>query len=161
MRFQSFTVSLLCLAISSLLFAESHAPLTFEMRVQYQRAIEEVYWQHRIWPKENKRLKPRLDQILPDAAIRNKVEDYLRKSNALAEYWNHPITSQNLQGEIDRMTKQTQNASMLKELFAALHNDPYLIAECFARPILVDRFLHSWYASDPRFHTSVFASWWN
>jgi hypothetical protein len=27
--------------------------LTFAERVAYQRAIEEVYWRHRIWPKEN------------------------------------------------------------------------------------------------------------
>ena len=28
--------------------------LTFEDRVAAQRAIEEVYWRHRIWPKENR-----------------------------------------------------------------------------------------------------------
>ena len=27
--------------------------LTFADRVAYQRAIEDVYWRHRIWPKEN------------------------------------------------------------------------------------------------------------
>lgn len=27
--------------------------LTFADRVAYQRAIEDVYWQHRIWPKAN------------------------------------------------------------------------------------------------------------
>src|SRR5207237_360474 len=27
--------------------------LTFEERVSYQRAIEDVYWRHRLWPKEN------------------------------------------------------------------------------------------------------------
>src|SRR5437870_13033258 len=30
----------------------SNKTLTFEERVAYQRAIEEVYWRHRIWPKE-------------------------------------------------------------------------------------------------------------
>ena len=28
------------------------AGLTFTERVAYQRAIEDVYWRHRIWPKE-------------------------------------------------------------------------------------------------------------
>jgi hypothetical protein len=37
---------------------------------------------------------------------------------------------------MDRMAKQTQDPDTLKELFAALDNDPYLIAECLARPIL-------------------------
>ena len=27
--------------------------LTFDERVSYQRAIEEVYWRHRIWPEES------------------------------------------------------------------------------------------------------------
>jgi len=35
--------------------------LTFEERVVYQRLIEEVYWRHRIWPKENSHPKPSLD----------------------------------------------------------------------------------------------------
>ncbi len=29
----------------------SQRTLTFAERVAYQRAIEEVYWRHRIWPK--------------------------------------------------------------------------------------------------------------
>jgi hypothetical protein len=29
-----------------------HAALTFAEGANYQRAIEEVYWRHRIWPKE-------------------------------------------------------------------------------------------------------------
>ena len=36
--------------------------LTFADRVAYQRAIEEVYWQHRIWPAVNGRPKPPLDK---------------------------------------------------------------------------------------------------
>ena len=40
--------------------------------------------------------------------------------------------------EINRMARQTQDAEVLRELWSALHNDPYLIAECLARPILVD-----------------------
>ena len=32
--------------------------LTFEERVAYQYAIEEVYWRHRIWPKDNPGPKP-------------------------------------------------------------------------------------------------------
>jgi hypothetical protein len=32
--------------------------LTFAQRVAYQRAIEDIYWRHRIWPKENPNPKP-------------------------------------------------------------------------------------------------------
>jgi hypothetical protein len=34
--------------------------LSLDERVAYQRAIEEVYWRHRIWPKENRAPKPLL-----------------------------------------------------------------------------------------------------
>ena len=40
------------------------AGLTFADRVAYQRAIEEVYWRHRIWPKENAEPKPSLDEVM-------------------------------------------------------------------------------------------------
>jgi hypothetical protein len=41
--------------------------LTFAERVAYQRAIEEVYWRHRIWPKENLNPKPSLDAVMSKA----------------------------------------------------------------------------------------------
>jgi hypothetical protein len=36
---------------------------SFAERVAYQRAIEDVYWRHRIWPKENPDPKPSLDGV--------------------------------------------------------------------------------------------------
>src|SRR6202035_6097327 len=54
--------------------------LTFADRVAYQRAIEEVYWQHRIWPAANSGPKPPLDKMMSQAQIEKKVEDYLRNS---------------------------------------------------------------------------------
>ena len=41
--------------------------LTFAERVAYQRAIEEVYWRHRIWSKENLNPKPSLDAVMSKA----------------------------------------------------------------------------------------------
>src|SRR5947207_3441375 len=41
---------------------EDNRTLTFADRVTYQRAIEEVYWQHRIWPKANAGPKPPLEK---------------------------------------------------------------------------------------------------
>jgi uncharacterized membrane protein len=43
------------------------AGLTFAERVSYQRAIEEVYWRHRIWPRnrgERPDPKPSLDAVM-------------------------------------------------------------------------------------------------
>ena len=48
--------------------------LTFTERVTYQRAIEEVYWRHRIWPKENLNPKPSLDAVMSQVQLENKVK---------------------------------------------------------------------------------------
>src|SRR5262252_10049159 len=57
--------------------------LSFSERVAYQYAIEDVYWRHRIWPKENLNPKPWLDPVMTQAQLEKKVTDYLRKSQAL------------------------------------------------------------------------------
>ena len=126
--------------------------LTFADRVAYQRVIEEVYWRHRMWPKENAGPKPSLDKVLSHAQTEKKVEDYLRNSQLLADYWQQPITPEQLQAEMERMAKHTKQPEVLRELFAALGNDPLVIAECFARPILSERLVTSLYAYDQRFH---------
>ena len=96
--------------------------LTFEERVTYQSAIEEVYWRHRIWPKENSSPKPSLDAVMSRAQLEKKVVDYLRKSQALEHYSQLPITSEQLQAEMDRMAKHTKQPEVLRELFEALEN---------------------------------------
>ena len=73
--------------------------------------------------------------------IEEKVRDYLRNSQALEDYWKRPITPEQLQAEMDRMAKQTRDPEMLRELFQGLGNDPFVIAECLARPVLADRSL--------------------
>jgi len=108
--------------------------LSFAERVSYQRAIEEVYWRHRIWPKENSNPKPSLDAVMTQSQLGEKVEDSLRKSQALEDYWQRPITADELQAEMDRMAQHTKQSEVLHELFEALGNDPFVIAECLARP---------------------------
>src|SRR6266704_2962589 len=118
------------------------AGLTFAERLAYQRAIEEVYWRHRIWPRnggENAEPKPSLDAVMSRAKLETKVEDYLRNSQALDDYWQRPITTEQLQAEMDRMARDTKQPDVLRELFSALGNDPFVIAECLARPLLAER----------------------
>jgi N-acetylneuraminic acid mutarotase len=119
----------------------SNRTLTFEERVGYQRAIEDVYWRERIWPKENADPKPQFDAVISQAQLEKKVTDYLHKSQALGEYWPRPITTQQLQAEMDRMAQNTRQPEVLQELFEALGNDPFVVAECLARPLLVERLL--------------------
>src|SRR5437773_4485031 len=116
-----------------------HRTLTFEERVAYQRAIEEVYWRHRIWPKENANAKPSLDAVMSQAQLENKVADYLRESQALEDHSQRPITAKDLQAEMDRMAQHTRQPEVLRELFDALGNDPFVIAECLARPTVAER----------------------
>src|SRR6266850_355859 len=119
--------------------------LTFEERVSYQRAIEEVYWRHRIWPKENADPKPSLDAVMSQAQLEEKVEDYLRKSQALEDYSHQPISADQLQAEMDRTALHTKQPEVLRELFEALENDPFVIAECLARPVLTEQLLSNQY----------------
>ena len=154
----------ICLVVTRTLpaFLRSEAPanlsqrtLTFTERVVCQRAMENVYWRHRIWPRnrgERPDSKPSLDAVMSQEQLENKVADYLRKSQALEDYWQRPITAEQLQAEMDRMAKHTKQPEVLGELFAVLGNDSFLIAECLARPTLADRLLTSWYAYDEGLH---------
>src|SRR5205809_891404 len=129
--------------------------LSFADRVAYQRAIEEVYWQHRIWHRNggaNASPKPPLGKVMSQAQIEEKVEDYLRNSQALEDYWQRPITPDQLQAEMERMASHTKQPGVLREIFAALGNDPLVIAECLARPVLAERVITDLYAHDQRFH---------
>src|SRR3954463_458139 len=130
----------------------SQRALTFAERVAYQHAIEDVYWRHRIWPKERPDPKPSLEAVMSHGQLEKKVTDYLRKSQALEDYWQRPITAEQLQTEMDRMAKHTRQPDVLRELFEALGNDPLVISECLARPALADRLLTTWYAYDQRIH---------
>ena len=125
---------------------------SFAERVAYQRAIEDVYWRHRIWPKENPDPKPSLDAVMSQAQLENKVAGYLHDSLALEDYWQRPITAEQLQAEMDRMARDTKQPEILRELFEALGNDPAVIAECLARPILAERLIADFSAQDQTRH---------
>jgi N-acetylneuraminic acid mutarotase len=128
----------------------SQRTLSFEERVSYQRAIEDVYWRHRIWPRDREERpdpKPSLDAVMSQAQLEKKVAGYLRNSQALEGYRQRPITAEQLQTEMDRMAQRTKQPEVLQELFEALGNDPFVIAECLARPTLAERLLPDSFAN--------------
>jgi N-acetylneuraminic acid mutarotase len=131
---------------------QTQITLTFADRVAYQYAIEDVYWRHRIWPAANGTEKPSLDKVMSQGQIQKKVEDYLRDSQALEEYWQKPITPEQLQAEMERMAQNTKQPEVLREIFVALGNDPAVIAECLVRPVLAKRLVTNLYTHDQRFH---------
>src|SRR5512138_1866864 len=92
----------------------SQRTLSFAERVAYQRAIEDVYWRHRIWPKERPDPKPSLDAVMPRAQLEKKVEDYLRNSQALQDQRQGPLTADQLQAEIERMARNTKQPEVLR-----------------------------------------------
>src|SRR5207244_13600874 len=53
---------------------------------------------------------------------------------------------------MERIASHTKQPGVLREIFAALDNDPFVIAECLARPVLAERLLAELYAHDQRFH---------
>jgi len=149
-----------CCAIAALWLAvpvagEPAGPLTMGERIDCEQRVQEVYSRHRLWPKDNPRPKPALSEVLPESLLRERVEDRLRESAALAQIWRRPLTGDHLQAEMDRMARNSKDPSLLRELFEALDNDPHQIAECLARPALADRLARSWYASDERFHGAL------
>ena len=130
----------------------ANADMSLETRVACQRALEEVYWKHTIWPEENTSPKPQLSEVMSEEELRKKVTETLRMSKALEVIWKQPVTGYQLQSELERMAETTRNPEMLQELWSALGNDPQLIAECLSRPLLVERLIHDWYAFDERYH---------
>ncbi len=128
------------------------ASLTIDQRIAALRAIEEVYWRHRIWPADNPGSKPGLDAVLSDTAIRVRVEDDLRKSRALEALWGRILDASVLHAEMERMARESRDPGRLREIFDALGNDSRTIAECFVRPRLADRLLRNAYARDDGVH---------
>ena len=83
-----------CPTTSATSSTQTQRTLTFANRIAYQRAIEDVNWRHRVWPRERPDSKPPLDAVMTRAQIEEKVQDYLRDSQALEDYWQWPITSE-------------------------------------------------------------------
>jgi N-acetylneuraminic acid mutarotase len=152
-------ISIFCFATAAML-AE---PLDIGARTRSQRAIEEVYWGHRIWPEQNNTTKPSLDALISADQLQEKAQEGLRLSNALQTVWHQPIAGSQLQSELQRMAHDTRQPEVLRELFAALDNNPRTIAETLARPLLAERLARSFYQADSRFSakTQPFEKWWS
>jgi hypothetical protein len=125
-------------------------------------AIEEAYWKHCIWPAENPNPKPPLEAVMPMNAIRVKIENSLRVSNAPEAVWARAITGAQLHAEIDRQARDSRQPEVLVEPWAALHK-PELIAETPARPALAERLARNCYENNKGTTKSgdgSFDTWW-
>src|SRR5262245_17383561 len=141
--------SVLLVLTGLLSFSADFAPvrdLTFEERVAAQRAIERVYYAHQIGTTQP------FEEAVPREVLEKKVRTYLKQSAALEQFWHAPITAEALQRELQRMARNTRFPERLQEVYSALGNDPFLVEECFVRPVLADRFSRSFFESDARIH---------
>ncbi len=121
--------------------------LNLEDRVRCQEAIERVYWSHRSSGQELS-----FEQAVPQTVVRQRAEDAVLKTAALRRFWQVAITPEQLQAELDRMAAHSQSPARLRELFAALGNDPAKAAECLARPRSPTGSSATHYAHDQRLH---------
>lgn len=123
---------------SSLLSAQTRS-LDFNGRVSCQEAIDSVYWKYTLWPKDNPLPKPTFESISNRALIQRKVKALMSKSDALERIIGRQLSGEILQSELDRIAVHTRKPEVLNEIFAVLHNDSFLVAECLARPSYVTR----------------------
>ena len=132
-----------CACVGALAREAGPRALTFEDRVRAQEAVERVYYRHQIGATKS------FEQAVPRAVLESKVRKSLDQTAALAAFWKTTVTDEMLQGELERMAHGTRMPDRLIELYAALGNDSFLIKECFARAILVDRLARNGDAVDP------------
>lgn len=122
-----------------------------ENRIFYQTQIEHLYWKFRKAYYQKDRHFRNFEKDVPQKVIFRKVDDYLQKSLLLKRLWNKEITGVDLQNEINRITSGTKYPGRLQQLWSVCGNDPHIIAECVARPLLVDRLIRQNFNSDRRF----------
>lgn len=142
--------------------------ISLEERVRLQRLYDRFIWDRRLWPRENKDPRPLFDDQVPESVTRDKVGDMLRQSLALEKFWDRPIAPAMLQRELDRMAAATRDPALLRQVFALFGNDPATLAECLARPILVERMIRAAYGYAPpcsqsgsrREISPGFEQWW-
>ncbi|MBZ5637627.1 MAG: hypothetical protein LAO51_02600 [Acidobacteriia bacterium] len=120
--------------------------LTFEERLKAQEAIERVYYSHQIDATQA------VEAAVPREVLERKVRTYLAQSSALESYWRVPVSATALRNEIERIARSTRFPDRLREIYAALGNDTFLVQECLARATLVDRWSRSLFAFDRGLH---------
>jgi N-acetylneuraminic acid mutarotase len=130
-------------------YSQPSRDLTFEDRVAAQEAIERVLYAHQVGAAEP------FETAVPRSLLERKVRTYLKQSAALEEVWRTPVTARALRAELTRMARDTKLPERLREIHAALGGDPVLAAECFARPVLVERLVRGFFARDERIHAAA------
>ncbi len=150
-----FAISVLLTVIACVDYCNSGASITYQQRIDAQRAIEKVYHEQR--SAYTQRTSPQtaitpFEETITEEILKAKVDKYLACSSLLEQIWGDNSTPERLQGEMDRMAKYTKSPEVLQKLFDSLNNDPILIAETLARQTLAEKLARSRYSSDAILH---------
>ena len=103
--------------------------------------------------KERPDPKPSLDAVMSQAQLEKKVDRLPAQIAgaggllATADYCRAVAGRNGSHGEAHQSSPRYCANSL-----TALGNDPFVIAECLARPALAERLLTNWYAYDQRIH---------
>jgi uncharacterized repeat protein (TIGR01451 family) len=95
------------------------------------------------------------DRVRAQKAIAGLVDARLidvARMTALEASWKLAPTDEMLEAELRRLSRKIVPPERLAAIYEALDNDPFLVKECLARPILVDRLSRDLYAFDPALH---------
>jgi len=123
--------------------------ITFEERVDAQRAIEAIYYSHLEGARRT------FEQAVTRELLERKVRTYLKESAALDDYWNTPVTAEALRQEAARIARDTKYPERLREIETALNHDAVLFQETLVRASLVDRLARSFFAYDKPTHEAA------
>ncbi|MGH8029756.1 MAG: Kelch repeat-containing protein, partial [Arenimonas sp.] len=136
-----------------LLFAASGASARADDRanaVDCEALVQTAYWDLRNEGHAGTFPLVQYREVLATRAERTaRMVSYLRAQRG------RDLSQADLQGEIDRLGRDTQAPQALAKVFKALGNDPQLIGECLAKPVLVDRLARQYFAQDTRVHGPV------
>ncbi len=83
--------------------------LSFEQRVEAQRAIERVYHSHLVGARSS------FEDAVTQEVLERKVRTYLKQS-ALERFWRTPVTGAMFQAEMERIARDTRLPESLLEI---------------------------------------------
>lgn len=86
-----------------------------------RQAIELIYFDRRAWPASTP--KPRFEAVVSRSALERKVTAYLERGAALADVYHRPITERQIDAELARMKRDTQDRETPADLSWALKDD--------------------------------------
>jgi len=108
--------------------------------------IERVYYVHRLGSK------PPFEQALPPATIEHLVSLDLKKETLLKNAYGLEPKREWIETEVRRIDAESRAPEILREIRAALGDDPARFARSVARPIVVDRELRRRFDNDDSLH---------